>query len=178
MPHIISLSDFEAAVKRFFTPDEITEMEAKIIAHREDLDEEKKQYGTVEDDSDLDWYAAYRDIVDQAESYAAEDNNRLTSEVVWKRAVDFLTLYIKRSWERYGVKLVIPTIFPGPDGSIDLHWDRSESEMLVNIPADAGQPVTFYGDDKKGSSVRGSISAVELYNESLMLWLNCRHVDT
>ena len=104
-------------------------------------------------------------------SLVDEDCNPLASQTAWNRAVEFLNLYFGRSWDHYRAKLLVPSISPGPAGSIDLHWDHPGAEMLINIPADSEEPVTFYGDDKKGTSIRGSVPVVESYSVSVMLWL-------
>jgi hypothetical protein len=64
---LIQLADVEASLKAFFPADDIDEMQYKINAHQESIDDEKASYGEA-DETPLDWYTAYRDCVDQAES--------------------------------------------------------------------------------------------------------------
>ena len=91
-------------------------------------------------------------------------------EAVWQRAVDFLARYARVVWERFGKRLDAPDITPGPDGSIDLHWDHPEYEMLVNIRRDLTAMAGFYGDDRGRVSIKGTFDP-ESPNEGLVLWL-------
>lgn len=50
----------------------------------------------------------------------------------------------------------LPEILPGPDGSIDLHWDYPGYEILINISAGPDAKVGFYGDDRSTVQVKGS----------------------
>ncbi len=42
-----------------------------------------------------------------------------------------------------GSILDAPNILPGPDNSIDLHWDYPKYEILINIPADPMAEASF-----------------------------------
>jgi hypothetical protein len=64
---LIKLADVEASLKAFFPAEDIEEMQYKIDSHQESIDDEKLNYGEA-DEAPLDWYTAYRDCVDQAES--------------------------------------------------------------------------------------------------------------
>jgi hypothetical protein len=63
-----------------------------------------------------------------------------------------------------------PDIAPGPDGSIDLHWDYPAYEMLINIPRDESSMAGFYGDDRGRISIKGKFDPSQV-NEGLLLWL-------
>jgi hypothetical protein len=58
----------------------------------------------------------------------------------------------------YQLQLPVPHIGAGPNGSIDLHWKRKNSELLVNIPADPNGLVTYYGDDYGAQKVKGTMN--------------------
>lgn len=77
------------------------------------------------------------------------------SEETWRRATDYLNKQIFACWDRHGVVIPAPWITPGPDGSIDIHWQTDLYELLVNFPADASEPATFYGDDYGRMSIKG-----------------------
>lgn len=62
----------------------------------------------------------------------------------------------------------VPKVWAGPDGSVDVAW-RGEREMLLNIPANRAEPVSFYGQDA-GSEVKGE-SAADTAPDWLCLWL-------
>jgi len=92
------------------------------------------------------------------------------AEETWKRAGEFLKRYAIWLGDTRGVVLDAPDILPGPDGSIDLHWDYPGYEMLINIPADATTEAGFYGDDRAGTSIKGKFDANTI-NDGLLLWL-------
>jgi hypothetical protein len=98
-----------------------------------------------------------------------EAGQQLFSKATWQRAVEFLSAYARRTWESAGAKIPAPEILPGPDHSIDLYWKGSSYELLLNIPADLAHPISYYGDDDSGNSVKGTVTSVE--NRGLLLWL-------
>jgi len=78
----------------------------------------------------------------------------------------------RRVWEKHGVKIGAPEILPGPDGSIDIHWNYPGYELLLNVPPDSDQPITYYGDDRKGNSLKGVLASAD--NGGFLLWLSRR----
>jgi len=92
------------------------------------------------------------------------------SKTTLGRAAAFLHRHMLWVWERYGVWLQAPRILPGPDGSIDMHWQTANYELLVNIPADPSAPATFYGDDYGRSSIKGAFNP-SVFNLGLVTWL-------
>lgn len=89
----------------------------------------------------------------------------------WRRAATFLLAEATAFWELTEQNIPIPGIQPGPDGSIDLHWLLGKTELLINVPADADEAISFYGDNSRGQKVKGSINA-NASNQWLMMWLN------
>ncbi len=92
------------------------------------------------------------------------------SEDTFNRAITFLTTHVERLWDTYSIPLPIPRIGPGPDGSIDLHWKQPSWELLVNIPADANEMATFYGDNYAAQKFRGSLDPKN-FNLGIATWL-------
>lgn len=80
----------------------------------------------------------------------------LYSEETLDRATAFLKMHIEELWQSYGFNAPIPTIGPGPDGSVDLFWEQVSWKLLVNIPATTGALATFYGDDHGRQKTKGS----------------------
>jgi hypothetical protein len=69
----VMIGEVESLARGFFTAEELSEIQVKIDAHQESIDYEMATYGKAEDASPLDWYTAFRDTLDSAESYAKED---------------------------------------------------------------------------------------------------------
>jgi hypothetical protein len=67
-----------------------------------------------------------------------------------------------------------PRIEPGPQDSIDLHWNHMGRELLLNVPADSSAAATFYGEAEHGDGerekLRGTLG-LEHENHWLAAWL-------
>jgi len=93
------------------------------------------------------------------------------NEETWNAAVAFLRRYAASVRRQSGGRsLPAPDIGPGPMGSIDIHWESGESELLINIPSDPSLPATFYGDDYGDASIKGTFS-LSAENRGLIQWL-------
>lgn len=89
----------------------------------------------------------------------------------WERAIAFLRKHARFLVNCASHDVPIPEILPGPQGSIDIHWESNDLELLVNIPADPEKPAGFYGDDKVYRSViKGSFDD-RYINLGLIQWL-------
>jgi hypothetical protein len=86
------------------------------------------------------------------------------------RAVALLKMHIEWVWLSRGTKAPIPTIGPGPDGSVDLYWKQPSWKLLVNIPADKNALATFYGDNYGRQKSKGSLDPNEL-SIAIVAWL-------
>jgi hypothetical protein len=91
-------------------------------------------------------------------------------ETTWQRAADFLRSNALRLWEEYASSIEAPRVLPGPDGSIDIHWQTGDHELLVNIPADSDELATYYGDTPKGHVIKGKLDT-SADNPWLLMWL-------
>ncbi len=91
-------------------------------------------------------------------------------EPTWRRAASFLSRHALWVWDTYGTSIDPPDITPGPDASIDVHWDSAACEMLINIPADPNAMAGFYGDDRGNISIKGKFDPRHV-NEGLLQWL-------
>jgi len=86
------------------------------------------------------------------------------------RAVTFLEqLYQKLIYE-HDLRIQIPAIGPGPEGSIDIHWKTNKFELLLNIPEDYQELAGFYGDDYDKESIEGNLNLTSL-QDVLVRWL-------
>jgi hypothetical protein len=107
-----------------------------------------------------DQYEALEAEIERAEdtiTQADQEGEILYSEETLQRAITFLRMHIKWLWRSFGVNVPIPVIGPGPDGSVDLFWNQSSWELLVNISADAGTFATFYGNDRGMQRSKGRL---------------------
>lgn len=88
----------------------------------------------------------------------------------WELAAQFLRRYAEAFHRRTGRAMPLPTIGPGPDGSIDLFWKEPDFELLVSIPEDPETPAGFYGDDRGRHTIKGNLDATN-FNSGLIEWL-------
>lgn len=98
------------------------------------------------------------------------------SRDTWQRATDFLKRCAARGWARFGLEIPAPEIGPGPDGSIDLHWNdpRERFVLLINIRRDGDPdgPAGFYGRNDSGTELKGKLNP-DAPSAGLLEWL-CR----
>jgi hypothetical protein len=71
------------------------------------------------------------------------DNNDAVSykQCTWERA----TRLVKNIYDSRETKYQLPSILPGPDGSIDLYWKSSKYEAIVNVPPKEDENIELYG---------------------------------
>lgn len=96
------------------------------------------------------------------------------SESTWNRLVKFLLANALNLWRRHKVCFGAPRILPGPYGSIDLHWRTPRRELLINVPADAKELGSYYGDDREEgteNAIRGKKLDTSTDSEWIFLWL-------
>jgi hypothetical protein len=91
------------------------------------------------------------------------------SEAILDRAADFLRRHALWIWKNHGVIIEAPRLEPGLSGSIDIHWDSPEHELLVNIPRDPAARGGFYGDDRGSRFIKGTLDPAAL-SERLLAW--------
>ena len=82
------------------------------------------------------------------------------SQETWERATSLLRDLAVYSLDQFSKMIDVPYIDPGPRGSIDLHWKHAHCELLINVPADAHLPPTYYGDDYGNSIVKGKLDSI------------------
>jgi len=89
----------------------------------------------------------------------------------WDRAVEVVRRSCEEMWENFVTTMPAPRILAGPDGTIDLHWKTAKFELLVNIPEDPTDPITYYGDDYGMNTAKGTIDP-NRPSHILLCWLN------
>jgi len=98
-----------------------------------------------------------------------EDAPRFSKDA-FSRAIEFLRAQSTQFRKMLGSFAPTPSIGPGPDGSVDLHWKKQGWELLVNIPADPGKIATFYGDNYGAQKIKGSFDP-KTFNYGIIAWL-------
>jgi hypothetical protein len=91
----------------------------------------------------------------------------------WEHAVEFIRNCARHLWETDHVIIDIPDIQPGPHGSIDIHWETEDYELLLNIPMNKRENITYYGDNYSDVKVKGSFSSNGNGSELLCKLLSC-----
>lgn len=89
----------------------------------------------------------------------------------WNRAIALLVDDAISLWDEHGIVVASPRVLAGPHGSIDLHWRTPKRELLVNVPEDPAEPVSYYGDDGQGRyPIEGKLDPNQA-NRWLLLWM-------
>lgn len=63
----------------------------------------------------------------------------------------------------------MPTIYNGPEGSIDILWETADHRLLINVPKDTGKPASYYGYNSCGE-LKGTFETSDI-NRWLMLMM-------
>jgi len=92
------------------------------------------------------------------------------NEATLHRAAEFLRKHASWLWKNHSVIIAAPRLEPGPNGSIDIHWNTSDYELLVNIRKDPSQRAGFYGDDRGKICIKGTLDP-SAFNNGLAIWL-------
>ena len=114
-----------------------------------------------------------REIVNRPQDTSDEIGGVCTQET-WQRAVDILAAHAGKVWRYARVKVRCPVISPGPKGSMDLYWSPSPYGLLLNIPANIEEPVTYYGDDADNPDSNATSGKIDPRNEidpGVLAWL-------
>jgi hypothetical protein len=97
---------------------------------------------------------------------------RQSTRETWERSSDFLRTLSRMIESRFGITLKPPRILPSPHGSIDLHWKTDRFELLVNVPADPGEVVRYYGDNLQGNMPIESTCNPSDPDRKLVAWIS------
>ena len=113
-------------------------------------------------------YIRAHNLIKEADEVSDSEINYLSSETV-ARATSFVSQMVAAAESLLRV-LPLPRINPADEGSIDLYWELEDRDLLVNVPGDKKEDLTFFGESdvlgNLGGDVVGSIPA-----EHLVSWL-------
>jgi hypothetical protein len=70
-----------------------------------------------------------------------------------KKAIEFIKKQAEIFWDKKMKHIDVPEILPGPNGSIDILWDKEKYELLLNFPADKERVISYYGYRKKKKKI-------------------------
>ncbi len=99
-----------------------------------------------------------------------DDGGGRIEPATWDRAASFLRDNAERLLLSSHAVIGTPVISPVGDGSVDIHWRDTRRQLLINVPAEAEEPIEFFGDDRGRTVVKGTIdpSVSTLW---LLMWL-------
>ena len=83
------------------------------------------------------------------------------SQDTFNRAVKVLGRFSSAVREGCGRSLLVPTIGPGPDGTIDIYWSAATWGLLFNIPVNPNDPVTYSGNQSGSRWIKGNLTNAE-----------------
>ncbi len=113
--------------------------------------------------------SAHEKLTALADNWDGEGSAEYKTETV-NSAAEFLMSQDRLLRELRGISLPVPQINPGPDGSIDLFWKQPTWELLVNVPENASESASFYGEDQTGHTIKGSLDT-SVPNLGVIMWL-------
>jgi hypothetical protein len=113
--------------------------------------------------------AAHEKLTALADNWDGEGSAGYKTETV-DGAAEFLMSQDRLLRELRRISLPVPQINPGPDGSIDLFWKQPTWELLVNVPENANESASFYGEDQTGHTIKGSLDT-SAPNLGVIMWL-------
>lgn len=112
-------------------------------------------------------------IVDLPDDWDGEGGLGCTQET-WELAQDTVLAHTRRLWECHG-KVVVPfRIIPDLEGGIDVHWRCLPFELLLNVPANPAEPITFFGNNRDRHTTcktSGELLPGETVNLGVIAWL-------
>ncbi len=116
-----------------------------------------------------------RTLLDLKDDWDGEGSRGYAASTL-ERATEFLLTNVLSLWKSQRAYVPAPVIGPGPDGSIDINWQFTARKLLVNVPADADKPATFYGSDRvsRDKLARNVIEGcldTSVQNQWLLMWI-------
>jgi hypothetical protein len=91
----------------------------------------------------------------------------------WLRAINFLKKQLEVLKDDFCCHPTpLPQIAPANKGSIDLSWELTDRQLLVNIPSDPSRLATYFGENDIGETTSGRLN-IDRQNFALAMWLSC-----
>ncbi|MBA2363211.1 MAG: hypothetical protein H0V86_06760 [Chloroflexia bacterium] len=109
------------------------------------------------------------------EQLAASDEESFLpyNEVAWRRSIDLVKRLATRLTALHVLPAELPDMLPADRGSVDIEWETSGRELLVNVPSDPGRAPSLYGERRGNLAIKGMLATDE--DEDLLVhWLTGR----
>lgn len=108
-------------------------------------------------------------ITELEEGWGDEEDGEQYDIKVWQRAAEGLISMYMTSVNFFGVIPDFPQIYHGPDGSVDILWEKSDFQILANCPKEENRQATYYGEITDKESFKGSFCLTDACNSLLMI---------
>jgi hypothetical protein len=89
----------------------------------------------------------------------------------WKRVKRFVLRQAALSESLLRATLPVPAINPADQASLDVFWQLSDRQLLVNFPADENAPITYYGQNSAGNNTISGRTTGREHRLDLVAWL-------
>ena len=143
-----------------------------IPVKKEQIKKEQRVIGGIQITPDLEQLAdmieASRKILSLEDDWDGEGSPGY-EEDTWLRAIKGLLKAAPLYFQTQVGILRVPTIYNGPEGSIDILWETADHRLLINVPKDTGKPASYYGYNSCGE-LKGTFETSDI-NRWLMLMM-------
>jgi len=111
-----------------------------------------------------------RELTELGENWDGE-GSRGYSLNTWKRVKRFVLRQAALSESLLRATLPVPAINPADQASLDVFWQLSDRQLLVNFPADENAPITYYGQNSAGNNTISGRTTGREHRLDLVAWL-------
>lgn len=101
-------------------------------------------------------------ILDLKSNWDGEGSEPYTIKTL-KISIEFIIKFAEFIRDTYSIDMIVPKIYHGPNGSIDLSWSKNDFRLFINIEKD-GSKAHFYCDYNKKQVSEGVFDILENYN--------------
>ena len=120
--------------------------------------------------------SALRDVIESARWIVGlpdnwdEEGSIGYSKETFERVEQFVLRHASLGAETWGRCFTPPQIAPADHGSIDILWETESMQLLVNVPTDPTERISFYGEDQNRGTFSGQI-APHAARADLVAWI-------
>ncbi len=114
----------------------------RMVKHRTTSDIDRFE---VKIDDSINLILDYRDDGEEREIYSRHNLIKIKQ---------FLLSLRRNLLQEFNLSLNMPYILPGPDGSIDIHWDLSKYKLLINFPRETSEEITVVGHRNRKNVIK------------------------